>query len=122
MTEPKPKALPCPWCGHDAIVEREPMGHKPLVAWCPNPECHCEMALTIEVWNRRAPDDEARAREAVCSEVVEIMKVYREQDASPNGVGTPGGLEHMGDVWRLLKRWDAALRAKKAQERGADGK
>lgn len=45
----------------------------------------------------------------VCREIQEIMATYREQDASPQGVDTPGGLEHMGDVWRLLRKWDSML-------------
>ncbi len=42
-------------------------------------------------------------------EIVEIVEEYRKQDAEGN-VGTPGGLEHMGDVWRLLKRWEHELK------------
>lgn len=49
-------------------------------------------------------------REKVCDEIMEIMETYREQEAA-GGVDTPGGLEHMGDVWRLLKKWDALLRS-----------
>lgn len=47
---------------------------------------------------------------AVADELHGIMDTYREQVASGN-LGTPGGLEHMGDVWRLLARWDRVLRA-----------
>jgi hypothetical protein len=39
------------------------------------------------------------------------MRVYREQEASRNGVGTPGGLEHMGDVWSLFLKWEQVLLA-----------
>lgn len=46
---------------------------------------------------------------SVCEEIKRIMHTYREQEASARGVATPGGLEHMGDVWRLLGKWDAAL-------------
>lgn len=49
------------------------------------------------------------AKDKVCAEIQEIMRTYREQEASPSGVDTPGGLEHMGDVWRLLRRWDTEL-------------
>lgn len=45
---------------------------------------------------------------AVTDEIVEIMQTYDEQEAA-GGVDTPGGLEHMGDVWRLLDKWRAAL-------------
>lgn len=48
------------------------------------------------------------AMESVCSEIQRIMKVYREQEAA-GGIDTPGGLEHMGDVWRLLAEWDDEL-------------
>jgi hypothetical protein len=51
------------------------------------------------------------ARTTICDEITRIMATYREQEASRDGVGTPGGLEHMGDVWRLLGKWDAMLRA-----------
>jgi len=44
----------------------------------------------------------------ICAEIQEIMQDYREQE-SEGRISTPGGLEHMGDVWRLLRKWDAAL-------------
>jgi len=49
------------------------------------------------------------AMQKVCAEVQEIMQTYREQEAERGYVDTPGGLEHMGDVWRLLKKWDKML-------------
>lgn len=49
------------------------------------------------------------AKDKVCAEIQKIMATYREQEASRDGVGTPGGLEHMGDVWRLLRKWDTLL-------------
>lgn len=45
----------------------------------------------------------------ICKEIEEIMKTYREQSESRYGVDTPGGLEHMGDVWSLLGKWDGEL-------------
>lgn len=51
----------------------------------------------------------SEAMENVCEEIRQIMATYREQEASDHGLGTPGGLEHMGDVWRLLSRWDREL-------------
>jgi len=51
----------------------------------------------------------AEAESKVCAEIEEIMHTYREQEKSRYGVDTPGGLEHMGDVWRLLGRWDGEL-------------
>lgn len=55
------------------------------------------------------------AKDKVCAEIQEIMVTYREQDAG-DGVATPGGLEHMGDVWRLLAGWDRLLTAEKGGE------
>ena len=52
------------------------------------------------------------AKDAVCKEIIEIMNTYDEQEAERGYVDTPGGLEHMGDVWRLLRRWRDALEAK----------
>lgn len=46
----------------------------------------------------------------VCAEILEIRAVYEEQIAGPSGLGTPGGLEHMGDVWSLLYEWEQTLR------------
>lgn len=43
--------------------------------------------------------------ERVCGEIVEIMETRDEQHEAGDFYGTPGGLEHMGDVWRLLDRW-----------------
>lgn len=51
------------------------------------------------------------AMEKVCAAVQKIMAEYREQCAGAGGVDTPGGLEHMGDVWRLFRSWDAMLAA-----------
>lgn len=52
------------------------------------------------------------ARIHVTDEILEILAVYEEQDASPSGVDTPGALEHMGDVWRMFARWGRILNAK----------
>lgn len=49
------------------------------------------------------------AMKSICAEIQEIMRVYREQEAKQGYVDTPGGLEHMGDVWSLLTRWDKQL-------------
>jgi hypothetical protein len=48
-------------------------------------------------------------KDKVYSEILAIMKVYHEQESSSYGVDTPGGLEHMGDVWRLLAKWERML-------------
>lgn len=50
----------------------------------------------------------AEAQEKICSEILEIMRAYREQEAR-GGIDTPGGFEHMGDVWRRLRKWDSML-------------
>jgi hypothetical protein len=50
-------------------------------------------------------------RDLVCDQIISIMETYHEQDASPSGVDTPGGLEHMGDVWRLFAKWEALLKS-----------
>ena len=49
------------------------------------------------------------AMRIVCEEIMRIMKVYREQEAK-GYVDTPGGLEHMGDVWILFRKWEAVLK------------
>lgn len=55
------------------------------------------------------------AHAVVCSEILEIMRVYDEQLAKHGYVDTPGGLEHMGDVWRLLERWRDTLLAEQRE-------
>jgi len=45
----------------------------------------------------------------VCDEITRIMEVYDEQMEKSGYVDTPGGLENMGDVWRLLKDWRGYL-------------
>lgn len=41
-------------------------------------------------------------------DVQDIMADYREQEAR-GSVDTPGGFEHLGDVWRWMRKWDALL-------------
>lgn len=50
------------------------------------------------------------AKDQVCDEIVSIMEEYDRQSAK-GYVDTPGGLEHMGDVWQLLDAWRTALKA-----------
>jgi hypothetical protein len=50
------------------------------------------------------------AKTKVCAEIMAIMEEYRYQESRGN-VDTPGGLEHMGDVWGLLREWDDQLNA-----------
>lgn len=49
-----------------------------------------------------------QAKSNVCDEILSIMEEYDRQNER-GFVDTPGGLEHMGDVWRLLKRWQKIL-------------
>ena len=51
-----------------------------------------------------------KAKQQVCEQIMEIMETYHEQEATPFGVDTPGGLEHMGDVWSLFGKWETLLR------------
>ena len=51
-----------------------------------------------------------KACKLIADEIQEITETYREQDAK-GFVDTPGGLEHMGDVWKLLHKWDKKLTA-----------
>ena len=51
----------------------------------------------------------------VCQEIVAIMECYHEQEKSSYGVDTPGGLEHMGDVWALFSKWEMKLSAAQAE-------
>ena len=48
-------------------------------------------------------------REKVCKEILDIMKVYHEQEKTSFGVDTPGGLEDMCDVWDMFLKWEALL-------------
>jgi hypothetical protein len=62
-------------------------------------------------------EDESHGKTIVAAlnigaEIQEIMATYRQQEAE-GGVDTPGGLEHMGDVWRLLRTWDNEFRKAK---------
>lgn len=50
----------------------------------------------------------------IVDELLEIMDTYHEQE-SRGDIGTPGGLEHMGDVWRLLLRWEEIARASQVE-------
>jgi hypothetical protein len=57
------------------------------------------------------------SKDRVCAEILEIMSIYHEQEKSSYGVDTPGGLEHMGDVWRLFSKWERQLKEVEAEER-----
>jgi hypothetical protein len=51
------------------------------------------------------------AENKVCTEITEIMEEYDRQDKEHGYVDTPGGLENMGDVWRLLRSWQRVLKS-----------
>lgn len=53
----------------------------------------------------------SEAARGIGGEIMAIMETYHQQEAERGYVDTPGGLEHMGDVWRLLSDWDDRLRA-----------
>ncbi len=83
---------------------------------CPHgkkPDEYCEPCNSSAIASGIPLSAPVNAKDKVCAEIQEIMRVYREQEASRDGVGTPGGLEHMGDVWRLLRKWDEQLKADK---------
>ena len=74
-----------------------------------------------DVWQAMydaAPASEGAAQaekvDPVHAEILEIMRVYDEQVERNKGYpDTPGGLEHMGDVWRLLDSWREQIIAAK---------
>ena len=69
------------------------------------------MSLCADAWNdMQGLRHENVQQEKVCKEIIEIMEQYRDGMNSPWGVGTPGGLEHMGDVWSKLANWAGMLK------------
>jgi poly-beta-hydroxyalkanoate depolymerase len=44
----------------------------------------------------------------VCEEILEIMKEYHCQEECGH-IDTPGGFEHLGDVWKTMLRWENML-------------
>jgi len=61
-------------------------------------------AMRVELLGRKP----VSPRDAVCEEIIEIMAEYDRQNAS-GYIDTPGGLEHMGDVWGKLDGWRKKL-------------
>lgn len=59
--------------------------------------------------------DEARAalnaHEGIGPEILSIMETYDRQMEEYGYADTPGGLEHIGDVWKMLNRWRDELKA-----------
>jgi len=63
------------------------------------------MSVADRQHGERVSDIEA----TICCEILSIMRTYHEQASTPFGIDTPGGLEHMGDVWKLFHRWENML-------------
>lgn len=55
------------------------------------------------------------AERKVCDEIISIMETYDEQEER-GCVDTPGGFEHLGDVWRTMRRWQKMIAEERAQE------
>lgn len=52
------------------------------------------------------------AQTKICNEILEIMKEYHRQcDEYGYATGSPGGMEHMGDVWDVFLGWERELKA-----------
>lgn len=75
-----------------------------------NTACNCGFSAALAEPGKAGEPSTETAASAVCTEIMEIMATYREQEAELGYVDTPGGLEHMGDAWRLLGEWDERLR------------
>jgi hypothetical protein len=65
--------------------------------------------VTTRTFERQCLIAQALSRAKVCNEILEIMQTYTEQEKS-GYVDTPGGLEHMGDVWTLFRKWEKELK------------
>ena len=57
-----------------------------------------------------------RERCTICDDIV-LIDDERIRQEENHVYGTPGGLEHMGDVWRQISEWAAAIRAR-GEEKG----
>jgi hypothetical protein len=92
------KHTPTPWVLQDTFGLNQSeyrilgMGHHDIVATFANKEDAEFVIKCVEV----------------CTEIQDIMKTYRDQE-SRGYIDTPGGLEHMGDVWTQLAHWDVML-------------
>lgn len=83
----------------DLIVEREEMSAD-LGAYADKEEALIRRVKMLE-------------EDPIMEEILKIMQTYHEQEATAYGVDTPGGLEHMGDVWHLFLKWEKAILAAK---------
>lgn len=66
------------------------------------------------------PPKATETPQSVADEILAIMATYHEQEARGD-IDTPGGLEHMGDVWRLLLKWESALRTNEVSAESSRG-
>lgn len=48
------------------------------------------------------------AKDKIAADVLRIFAEYLDQQNAGN-VDSPGGLEHMGDVWSLFWKWNTLL-------------
>lgn len=64
------------------------------------------------------PPKATETPQSVADDILAIMATYHEQEARGD-IDTPGGLEHMGDVWSLLLKWESALRRESSASEGA---
>ena len=55
------------------------------------------------------PPSEVVSINKVTKEIREICEEYDRQIEENGYVDTPGGIEHKGDAFKLIKRWNAAL-------------
>jgi hypothetical protein len=92
----------------------------PCERWTPDPSSKYvahDTNMTWAAWQARAALNAPAAVEltseaGVCAEILSIMEEYDRQEKEHGCVDTPGGLEHMGDVWRLFESWRDRLTTK----------
>lgn len=70
---------------------------------CQYPQMIIDLREQVDALNKRLADTQV-----VTDEILSIMKVYHQQEAKGN-IDTPGGFEHMGDVWSRFLIWERLL-------------
>lgn len=58
-------------------------------------------------------EEKLSAFDRIANEIREIVQEYDDQMEARGYVDSPGGIEHKGDAFRLLFRWDAELNKEK---------
>ena len=72
-------------------------------------QCALTVARALLAIAEPMQDMRERARPTpVEQEILDIMRDYDEQ--WPN-IDTPGGFEHLGDVWKTMQKWRKAIAA-----------